>query len=79
VFRIAEDSDEESPLRTSAPDFYPTLCQSATTFPEVIEIVTDDDEFGSLRYHSVIPKKRIWKTKKTPAVVLNDEVIEISD
>ena len=78
VFRIA-DSDDESPLRTSAPGFCPTLCQSATTFPEAIEIDTDDDDFGSLRYPPVAPKKRIWKTKKKSALVLNDEVIEISD
>ena len=82
VFRL-EDSDDELPLGTSAPGFYPTLRQSAT-FPavietEVIEIDTDDDDFGSLRYHSVTPKKRVWKKKKTSALVLNDEVIEISD
>ena len=76
VFRMA-NSDDESPPRTSAPDFYPTLCQTAATFPEAIEIDTDD--VGSLRYPSVTPKKRIWKTKKKCALVINDEVIEISD
>ena len=79
VFRL-EDSDDESPFGTSAPGFYPTLSQSAT-FPEAIEIDTDYDDFGSRRYgtHSVTPKKNIWKTKKKSTLVLNDEVIEISD
>jgi hypothetical protein len=75
VFRMA-DSDDESQLRTSAPGFYSTLCQSATKFPEAIEIDTDDDDFG---FPSVALKKRIWKTKKKSALILNDEVIEISD
>lgn len=79
VFRMA-DSDDESPLRTSAPGFYPTVCQTAATSPEAIEIDTDDDDdVGSLRYPSVTSKKRTWKTKKKSALVINDEVIEISD
>jgi hypothetical protein len=45
VFRMA-DSDDKLPLRTPAPGFYSTLCQSATKFPEAIEIDTDDDDFG---------------------------------
>ena len=75
LFRLAEDSDDELLLRTSAPNFCPTLRQSATAFSEVIVIDTDDDDFGSLRYQSVTPRKRIWKTKNKSY----DEVIEISD